>query len=142
MNNTNLINNLEEKNLLIKIKEFISSMYYITEESGEDIYSDLGKKKKIKLFDKFSSIFKKEIEEGKIEYSYDDYYDYTWCIASISFSSVSITLEGEVDDEELESLFINLKYVTVSINDSDIFISNNEKYNSVLEIISNTLKNM
>lgn len=142
MNNTNLINNLEEKNLLIKIKEFISSMYYITEESGEDIYSDLGKKKKIKLFNEFSSIFKKEIEEGKIEYSYDDYYDYTWCIASISFSSVSITLEGEVDDEELESLFINLKYVTVSINDNDIFINNNEKYNSVLEIISNTLKNM
>lgn len=142
MNNTNLINNLEEKNLLIKIKEFISSMYYITEESGEDIYSDLGKKKKIKLFDKFSSIFKKEIEEGKIKYTYDDYYDYTWCIASISFSSISIELEGEADDEELESLFINLKYVTVSINDSDIFINNNEKYNSVLEIISNTLKNM
>ena len=142
MNNTNLINNLEEKNLLTKIKNFISSMYYITEEAGEDIYSDLGKKGKIKLFNEFSSIFKKEIEEGKIEYSYDDYYDYTWCIASISFSSVSITLEGEVDDEELESLFINLKYVTVSINDSDIFINNNEKYNSVLEIISNILKNM
>ena len=142
MNNTNLINNLEEKNLLIKIKEFISSMYYITEESGEDIYSDLGKKKKIKLFDKFSSIFKKEIEEGKIKYTYDDYYDYSWCIASISFSSISIELEGEAYDEELESLFINLKYVTVSINDNDIFINNNEKYNSVLEIISNTLKNM
>ena len=142
MNKTNLINNLEEKNLLIKIKEFVSFMYQITEESGEDIYSDLGKKKKIKLFDKFSSIFKKEIEEGKIGYTYDDYYDYSWCIASISFSSISIELEGEAYDEELESLFINLKYVTVSINDNNIFINNNEKYNSVLEIISNTLKNM
>ena len=133
-----IIEKTEEKSLLKKIKEFVSSVYQITEEAGEDIYSDLGKKEKIKIFDKFSSMFKKEIEEEEIKYDYD----YHWCIVTIQFSNVSITLEGEVKDEELESLFIGLKYITVSINGSDILIDSNEKYNSIVSTIDNTLKNM